>query len=41
LKCESSPRSHRYTITPTGREILSAFLHAHEATINDLVKMAA
>jgi hypothetical protein len=35
------PRSHRYTITPKGREILSAFLHAHQASVNDLVKMAA
>jgi hypothetical protein len=35
------PRSHRYTVTPKGREILSAFLHAHEASVNDLVKMAA
>jgi hypothetical protein len=35
------PRSHRYTVTPKGREILSAFLHAHEASVNDLVRMAA
>ncbi len=35
------PRSHRYTITRKGREILSAFLHAHEASIDDLVRMAA
>jgi len=35
------PRSHRYTVTRNGREILSAFLHAHEASVVDLVRMAA
>ena len=35
------PRTHRYTITQQGREILSAFLHAHEASVDQLVRMAA
>ena len=35
------PCSHRYNVTPKGREILTAFLHAHQASVNDLVKMAA
>lgn len=35
------PRTHRYTVTSPGREILTAFLHAHEASVNDLVRMAA
>jgi hypothetical protein len=35
------PCTHRYVVTPRGREILAAFLHAHDASINDLVRMAA
>lgn len=35
------PRTHRYIVTPRGREILTAFLHAHDAAVNELVRMAA
>lgn len=35
------PRSHRYMVTDKGRQILSAFLHAYQASINDLAKIAA
>ena len=34
-------RSHRYTVTAKGREILSAILHAHDASVDQLVRMAA
>ena len=34
-------RSHRYTVTAKGREILAAILHAHDASVDELVRMAA
>lgn len=34
-------RTHRYTVTAKGREILSAILHAHNASVEQLVRMAA
>jgi hypothetical protein len=35
------PRTHRYTVTPRGREILSAVLAAHRIRLDQLNKLAA
>lgn len=35
------PRTHRYTITPRGRDVISAVLAAHRITLEQLNKLAA
>ena len=35
------PRTHRYVVTPRGRDVLSAVLSAHRITLEQLNKLAA